>query len=98
MSLGRWTFQAPLGYLNAPKWSNSSLVHDPERGPLVKQAFEDFASGRFTKQDVIRRATADGLRTRRDRPLSPQTFGNMLRNRIYIGQVESPDRVVGGWV
>ena len=91
LSLGRWTFQAPLGYLNAPKWSNSSLVHDPERGPLVKQAFEDLASGQFTQQEVIRRATDAGLRTRRDRPLSPQTFGNMLRNRIYIGQVESPD-------
>jgi hypothetical protein len=91
LSLGRWTFQAPLGYLNAPKWSTSSLVHDPERGPLVKQAFENLASGRFTAQEVIRRATDAGLRTRRDRPLSPQTFGNMLRNRIYIGQVESPD-------
>ena len=31
LSLGRWTFQAPLGYLNAPKWSTSSLVHDPVR-------------------------------------------------------------------
>jgi hypothetical protein len=57
LSLGRWTFQAPLGYLNAPKGSNSSLVHNPERGPLVKQAFEDLATGRFTTQEVIRRAT-----------------------------------------
>ena len=91
LSLGRWTFKAPLGYLNAPKWSNSSLVHDPERGPLVKRAFEDLATGRFTKQEVIRRATDAGLRTRQGLPLSPQTFGQLLRNRIYIGQVESPD-------
>jgi DNA invertase Pin-like site-specific DNA recombinase len=91
LSLGRWTFQAPLGYLNAPKCSKSSLVQDPARGPLVKQAFEELATGRFTAQEVIRRATVAGLRTRRDRALSPQTFGDMLRNRIYIGQVESPD-------
>jgi site-specific DNA recombinase len=91
LSLGRWTFQAPLGYLNAPKWSKSSLVDDPERGPLVKQAFKDLATGQFTTQEVIRRATNAGLRTRRDRPLSAQTFGNVLRNRIYIGQVESLD-------
>ena len=32
LELGRWTFPAPLGYLNAPKWSSTSLVHDPERG------------------------------------------------------------------
>ena len=31
LELGRWTFPAPLGYLNAPKWSSTSLVHDPER-------------------------------------------------------------------
>jgi site-specific DNA recombinase len=94
LSLGRWTFKAPLGYLNAAKWSNSSLVHDPERGPLVKRAFEDLATGRFTKQEVIRRATDAGLRTRQGLPVAPQTFGQMLRNRIYIGQVESPDCAV----
>ena len=94
LSLGRWTFQAPLGYLNAPKWSTSSLVHDPERGPMVKRAFEDLASGQFTAKEVIRRATDAGLRTRRDRPLSAQTFGNMLRNRIYIGHIESPEIAV----
>src|SRR5215203_3765220 len=58
LSLGRWTFQAPLGYLNAPKWSNSSLVQDPARGPLVKQAFEDLASGGFTKQQLLKQARA----------------------------------------
>ncbi len=34
LELGRWTFPAPLGYLNAPKWSSASLVHDPERAAL----------------------------------------------------------------
>ena len=42
-----------------------SLVHDPERAALVKQAFEDLATGRYTKQDVIARATAAGLRSRK---------------------------------
>ena len=91
LTLGRWTFQAPLGYLNAPKWSKSSLVPDPERAPLVKKGFDDMASGHFTIREVIRRATEAGLRTRRHRLLSPQTFGNMLRNRIYIGQIDSPE-------
>jgi hypothetical protein len=85
------TVSSRVRYLSAPKWSNSSLVHDPERGPLVKRAFEDLASGWFSMRDVVRRATDGGLRTRKDRPLSPQTFGNMLRNRIYIGHIESPE-------
>ncbi len=46
---GRWTFVPPLGYLNAPKWSGKSLIPDPERADLVKRAFEEFATGRFTK-------------------------------------------------
>jgi hypothetical protein len=50
LQLGRWTFPAPLGYLNAPKWSGKSLVPDPERASLVKQMFEDYAGGRFTNR------------------------------------------------
>jgi site-specific DNA recombinase len=91
LELGRWTFPAPLGYLNAPKWSGKSLVHDPERAALVKQAFEDLATGRYTKQEVIARATAAGLRSRKGLTLSPQSFGQMTRNPIYIGRIESPD-------
>jgi site-specific DNA recombinase len=80
LQLGRWTFPAPLGYLNAPKWSGKSLVPDPERAPLVKAMFEDYASGRFTKQEVLARITERGLRTRRGLVLSPQSFGQMLES------------------
>ena len=81
---------APLGYLNAPKWSSASLVHDPERGPLVRRAFVDL-DGQYTKQEVIAPATAAGLRSRKGLALSPQSFGQMMRNPIYVGKVESPD-------
>ena len=52
LELGRWTFLAPLGYMNAPRALGKSLMHDPERAPLVRRAFQDFATGRFTKHDV----------------------------------------------
>src|SRR3989442_6731718 len=77
LELGRWTFPAPLGYLNAPKWSGKSLILDPERAPLVRRAFEDFATAHFTKQEVIDRVSELGLRTRRGLRLSPQSFGQM---------------------
>jgi site-specific DNA recombinase len=91
LELGRWTFPAPLGYLNAPKWSKTSLVLDPERGPLVRRAFEDLATGKYTKQEVIARATEAGLRSRKGLRLSPQSFGQMMRSPIYVGRVESAD-------
>jgi site-specific DNA recombinase len=33
---GRWTFLAPLGYMNAPRSMGRSLIFDPERAPLVR--------------------------------------------------------------
>ena len=79
LELGRWTFPAPLGYLNAPKWSNTSLVHDSERGPL-RRAFEDLATGQYRKQEVIARATEAELRSRKGLRLLPQSLGQMMRN------------------
>src|SRR5262249_57440637 len=88
---GRWTFLAPLGYMNVPRGTGKSLMLDPERAPLVRQAFRDFASGRSNKEEVRANLTELGLKTRRGLPLPAQTFDGMLRNRIYIGQIDVPD-------
>jgi len=88
---GRWTFVPPLGYLNAPKWSGKSLVADPDRGALVAKAFEEFATGRFTKEEVLDTVTRLGLRTRSGLMLNPQSFGRMLTNRLYAGCIDLPE-------
>ena len=54
LELGRWVFLAPIGYLNAPRSMGKSLMPDPERAPLVRRAFEEYATGRFTKQQAAR--------------------------------------------
>jgi site-specific DNA recombinase len=82
LELGRWTFPAPIGYLNAPKWSGKSLVPDPERAPLIARAFEDLATGRFTKQEVIARMTEAGLRTRRGLVLSRKASARWCGTRF----------------
>ena len=91
LELGRWTFLAPLGYLNAPRSTGKSLIPDPERAPLVKRAFQDFATGRFTKDEVRKNVIALGLNTRRGKPVPSQTFDAMLRNHIYIGRIDVED-------
>jgi hypothetical protein len=40
---------------------------------------------------VIARATSAGLRSKKGLTLSPQGVGQMMRNPIYAGKVESPD-------
>ena len=87
---GRWTFLAPIGYLNARSRTGPSLLEDPERGPLIKQAFEAFATGCRTRPEVLKETTALGLRTAKGARLSAQTFHTLLRNPIYAGQIVIP--------
>ena len=67
LELGRWVFLAPIGYLNAPRAMGKSLMPDPERAPLVRRAFEEYATGRFTKQQAARAGERLGL----DQPARP---------------------------
>jgi len=89
-------FLAPIGYLNAPRAMGKSLMPDPERAPLVRRAFEEYATGRFTKQQLLQQSKAWGLTNRRGRPLTSQAIGVLLRNRLYAGIVDVTEYDVGG--
>jgi site-specific DNA recombinase len=91
LEIGRWVFLAPIGYINSPRSTGKSLLQDPERAPIVRKAFEDYATGRFNKQQILERVTADGLRNRRNQPLSSQAIGALLRNRLYAGIIDVPE-------
>ena len=60
LELGRWVFLAPLGYLNAPRAIGTSLMPIRNALPIVRRVFEAYATGRFTKQQVLRQARAWG--------------------------------------
>jgi site-specific DNA recombinase len=91
LELGRWVFLAPIGYLNAPRSMGKSLMHDPERAPLVRRAFEDYATGQYTKEQLLKRIRAWGLTNRRGKPLTSQAIGVLLRNHLYAGIVDVPE-------
>jgi hypothetical protein len=55
---------------------------------LIRRAFQDFATGRFTKDEVLRNINARGLTTRRGKPVPSQTFDAILRNPVYIAQIQ----------
>jgi site-specific DNA recombinase len=96
LELGRWVFLAPIGYLNAPRAKGTSLMHDAQRGPLVRRAFEEYASGRSTKEQLLKRVRTWGLTNRRGRPLTAQAIGVLLRNQLYAGIVDVPEYGVRG--
>ena len=43
-----------------------------------------------TTTEALKAVTALGLRTRKGRPLTAQTFGTLLKNRIYAGIIDAP--------
>ena len=96
LGLGRWVFLAPLGYLNAPRAIGKSLMADPERAPFVRRAFEVYATGRCTKEQLLQQAKAWGLTNRRGRPLTSQAIGMLLRNQLSAGIVDVPEYGVRG--
>jgi site-specific DNA recombinase len=89
-SMGRFPFKAPLGYLNVGSQKGANLIHDPERGPLIRKAFELYATGGDSKAKVLRTITGLGLKTQRGLSLTAQTFEKLLRNPIYCGWVVIP--------
>ena len=78
---GRWTFLAPLGYLNTPRSMRQSLTADPERAAIVRRLFKQYATGTYTKQEILQKATQWGLTNRRGQPLISQAVG-MLSGRL----------------
>jgi site-specific DNA recombinase len=88
IAAGRWPFKAPLGYLNSVgSRTGPSLILDPERAPFVIKAFELYATGQHTKQQVLKTATDLGLTTAKGQKVSMQTFQQMLTKPVYAGWI-----------
>jgi DNA invertase Pin-like site-specific DNA recombinase len=82
---GRWTGVAPAGYKNGRDQSNKPvLVIDQEKAELVKETFEQFATGLYDKEELRRIMWSKGLK------LSKSTFPRTLQNHVYAGKVCIP--------
>jgi site-specific DNA recombinase len=80
---GRWTHRAPLGYLNG-------MELDPDRAPVIREAFSIAADWSGTIADLRRRVGALGLTARSVRPVPQNTFWRLLRNPVYAGVLRAP--------
>jgi hypothetical protein len=57
----------------------------------VRRVFKEYATGTYTKQEILQKATQWGLTNRRGQPLSSQAIGMLLRNRLYVGIIDVPE-------
>ena len=71
----------PLGYRTGP---DKHLEPDPKTAPLVKRIFEMYAAG-DTQKEIIEHLNAEGLRTRKGKPLTINSIRSVLKNKKYIG-------------
>lgn len=93
---GGTPFRAPIGYLNVREWIDGREIRtieiDPERAPLVKVAFDLYATGEYSLIDLCTILEARGLRSRpsRNKPakvLGTNRLSQLLRNDYYVGVV-----------
>jgi site-specific DNA recombinase len=89
LGLGRWTFHAPLGYLNSGSKAEPSLKPDEERAALIRLGYGLVADGK-SPVEALRQVDAAGFRTVKGRRLHLSEWHRLLRNPIYSGRIEVP--------
>jgi site-specific DNA recombinase len=89
--------RAPIGYLNIRERFEGreirTIAVDPERAPLVRMAFELYATGTYSFADLAETLTDAGLRMKPTKrhpagaQISIHKIGKMLQDRYYLGYV-----------
>lgn len=82
---GLYPFKAPIGYLNRGKGQTKAV--DPVRAPLIRQAFELYASGNHSLLSLTREMKRRGLVNDRGRALTKGGIEKVLRNPFYFGLI-----------
>ena len=90
--------RAPIGYQNIRLVDDKgreerTVITDPERAPLIKLAFEEYATGNWTVADLADHLAACGLNTRStpkisSQPVTLKTLHKVLVNPYYKGVVK----------
>lgn len=82
---GLYPLPAPVGYLNAGKGRKEI---DPIKGPLVRRAFELYATGKTNILLLVDEMYRLGLRNRNGGKVTRNGMCRLLNNRFYMGLIE----------
>lgn len=80
---GRWVNLAPVGYINdrnPDRSQNKSLLPCPVNAKFIKMAFELFATGIYSQNEVQRQLKIAGMKK-----CNKNLVSRILRNKVYIG-------------
>ncbi len=82
---GFYPLPAPLGYVDKGKGKAKEL--DPVKAPLVRKAFELYATGRFNLDSLCEEMYRLGLRNRQGGTVTRTGWSVVLNNTFYIGVI-----------
>ncbi len=86
VSKGEISWVAPVGYNNVMKpGGHKTIVPDPERAPMVKKLFEEYAKGIYKESEITRMANSLGFTSIKGNKIRQQAIHKMLRSKIYTG-------------
>ena len=82
---GRYVQSHPKGYISGKNSKGKSMIQpDIKVAPLIKSLFEDYATGLYTQQDLIKKYIVKGL------SLNKSVLSRLLDNPLYMGTVRLP--------
>jgi len=82
---GIYPLNAPLGYLDMG--GGKVKKPDPVTAPLIKQAFNLYATNTYTLETLLSKLTSLGLRNKKGRKLSLTGISTILNNPFYMGLI-----------
>lgn len=80
---GFYPWRAPVGYLD--NGAAKAKTIDPVKGPLVRKAFELYATGQWTILPLVEEMYRRGLRNVVGSKITRNGMHNLLRNPFYTG-------------
>lgn len=84
---GRYVWKAAVGYSNV-RVAGKATIAPNKVAPLVLKAFELMGEGTYSMEEVRQAMDKKGLKNPAGNTISKSWFGDMLKNKIYMGQIE----------
>lgn len=91
---GYFPTQPPVGYLNAPnpkldvdKLARKIIKPDEVMAPIIMELFDRYSSGLYSVYDITDVMNDKGLRSHKGFKMSPSRIYDLLKNRVYLGEV-----------
>lgn len=83
---GRWCWKAKFGYLNGRDEMNRKIIIiDQKRAPLIRLAFEQYATGLYTLEEIRAEVNKKGLKSWKGQEISSQLMYRIITSKFYIG-------------